>query len=63
MEMDIVLRTLLRELTFEPTTERGERMLFRGVAFAPSRGGRAVVHRRRASAADLPAPAQVPIAG
>jgi hypothetical protein len=46
MEMDIVLRTLLRELTFEPTTERGERMLFRGVAFAPSKGGRAIVHRR-----------------
>lgn len=49
MEMDIVLRTLLREIVLEPTTERGERMLFRGVAFAPARGGRAIVHRRQAA--------------
>jgi cytochrome P450 len=62
MEMDVVLRTLLRELTFAPTTERGERMLFRGVAFAPSRGGRAIVHRRTASVNRVPAPGQVPIA-
>jgi cytochrome P450 len=62
MEMDIVLRTLLRQLTFEPTTERGERMLFRGVAFAPSRGGRAVVHRRKLSGSEIPARAEVPVA-
>jgi hypothetical protein len=62
MEMDIVLRTLLRELEFEPTTERGERMLFRGVAFAPARGGRAIVHRREAAAAPVPQPAELPVA-
>jgi hypothetical protein len=55
MEMDIVLRTLLRELAIEPTTERGERMLFRGIAFAPARGGRAIVHRRAAARAAMPA--------
>jgi hypothetical protein len=47
MELDVVLRTLLRELVLEPTTERGERMLFRGIAFAPGRGGLAVVHGRQ----------------
>jgi cytochrome P450 len=62
MEMDIVLRTLLREFELEPTTERPERMLFRGIAFAPARGGRAVVHRRRARSAGLPAEAEVPVA-
>jgi cytochrome P450 family 138 len=46
MELDIVLRTLLRELTIEPTSARGERMLFRGIAFAPSGGGRGVFRRR-----------------
>jgi cytochrome P450 len=46
MEMDIALRTLLREFRFEPTTARGERRRYRGVAIMPSRGGRAVVHRR-----------------
>jgi cytochrome P450 len=43
MEMDVVLRTLLREVALEPTTERGERWKNRGVAYAPARGGRAVV--------------------
>jgi cytochrome P450 len=47
MEMDVVLRTLLAELEFIPTTERGERWRFRGVAFAPARGGVARVRRRR----------------
>lgn len=45
-EMDVVLRVLLREFTFEPTTARPERRLNRGVAIVPGRGGRAVVHRR-----------------
>lgn len=54
MELDVVLRTLLAEMVFEPTTERGERMLFRGIAFAPARGGRAVVHRRARSRTGLP---------
>jgi cytochrome P450 len=52
MEMDIVLRTLLRELAIEPTTERGERMLFRGIAFAPARGGRITARRRRGGLRD-----------
>jgi cytochrome P450 len=46
MEMDIVLRTMLREIEIVPTSERSERWLFRGVAFAPGRGGLAVIHRR-----------------
>jgi cytochrome P450 len=49
MEMDIALRTLLREFRFEPTGARGERRRYRGVAVMPSRGGRAVVHRRTAA--------------
>jgi cytochrome P450 len=47
-EMDVVLRVLLRELRFEPTSARDERRLNRGVAIVPGRGGRAVVHRREA---------------
>jgi cytochrome P450 len=48
MEMDITLRTLLRELRFVPTDARGERRHWRGVATVPGRGGRAVVYRRTA---------------
>jgi hypothetical protein len=44
--MTVVLRTLLRDFTLEPTTGRGERWHSRGVAFAPGRGGLAVVHRK-----------------
>jgi cytochrome P450 len=45
-EIDVVLRTLLRNFELRPTGEPGERESFRGVAFAPSRGGVAVVRRR-----------------
>jgi cytochrome P450 len=48
MEMDVTLRTLLRELRFAPTDARGERRHWRGVATAPKRGSRAVVYRRTA---------------
>jgi cytochrome P450 len=48
MEMDVTLRTLLRELRFAPTDASGERRHIRGVATAPGRGGRAVVYRRTA---------------
>jgi hypothetical protein len=48
--MDVALRTLLRELRFEPTDARGERQHWRGIATAPARGGRAVVYRRTAEA-------------
>ena len=46
MEMDVTLRTLLRELRFVPTDAPGERRHWRGVATAPARGGRVVVYRR-----------------
>ena len=50
MEMDVTLRTLLRELRFAPTDAPGERRRWRGVATAPARGARAVVYRRTAEA-------------
>jgi cytochrome P450 len=46
LEMNVVLRTLLRDFTFEPATGAGERSHSRGIAVAPARGGLAVVHRR-----------------
>ncbi len=49
MEMDITLRTLLREFRFAPTDAPAEGRNFRGVAIAPARGARAVVYRRTAS--------------
>jgi cytochrome P450 len=48
MEMDVTLRTVLRELRFAPTDAPGEGRHFRGVASVPRRGGRAVVYRRTA---------------
>jgi cytochrome P450 len=49
MEMNVVLRTMLREVTLVPTGEPGERWHSRGIANAPAKGGRAVVHRRCAA--------------
>jgi cytochrome P450 len=49
MEMNVVLRTLLRDFTLVPTSEPDERWKSRGVANAPGKGGIAVVHRRSAS--------------
>jgi cytochrome P450 family 138 len=46
MEMNVVLRTLLRDFMLEPTTDRGERWHSRGVAYCPAKGGQAVVRRR-----------------
>lgn len=46
VEMDVVLRTLVDRLDFVPSTDRDERWKFRGVAFAPARGGQAVMRRR-----------------
>jgi cytochrome P450 len=48
MEMNVVLRTLLRDFTLEPTSERDERWHSRGIASCPAKGGRAVVRRRPA---------------
>lgn len=50
LEMDVVLRTLLLNVDLVPTTEPGEKWRFRGVAFAPSRGGQTRI-RSRASVA------------
>ena len=47
LEMDVVLRTLLRQFALAPTSRRGERLRDRGVANAPANGGLAVVRRRR----------------
>lgn len=60
MEMNVILRTLLRNVTLLPTTQRAERWHFRGVANAPGKGGRAVVRRRIATAAP---PTATPTAG
>ncbi|WP_372664840.1 cytochrome P450 [Amycolatopsis kentuckyensis] len=46
MELTVVLRTLLRDFTLVPTAEPDERWHSRGVAYAPAKGGRAVVRRR-----------------
>ncbi|MGO9067996.1 cytochrome P450, partial [Mycobacterium sp.] len=46
MEMDVVLRTVLRHFTIETTTTPGENWHSRGVAFTPKDGGKIVVHRR-----------------
>lgn len=58
LEMNVVLRTLLRDFTLVPTGEEGERWHSRGVANAPADGGVAVVRRRvRQDAAPAAAPA------
>ena len=46
MEMDVVLRTVLRHWTIRTTSNPGEKWHHRGVAFTPKRGGRVVVYRR-----------------
>ncbi|MDA2893488.1 cytochrome P450 [Mycolicibacterium sp. BiH015] len=47
MEMEVTLRTMLREFRLEPTSEPDEKPHSRGVTVTPGRGGRAVVRRRR----------------
>jgi cytochrome P450 len=46
MEMDIILRVLLERITLLPTDAPNEAWKFRGVAWAPRDGGRAVIKRR-----------------
>ncbi|MEV6849537.1 cytochrome P450 [Actinoplanes sp. NPDC051411] len=46
MEMNVVLRTMLRDFALEPTSEPAEKPHNRGIAIAPAKGGLAVVHRR-----------------
>jgi cytochrome P450 family 138 len=57
-EIDIVLRTLLRNFELQPTDAPGEREAFRGVAFAPSKGGVAAVRRRTLPTGDETAQAE-----
>jgi cytochrome P450 len=45
-EMDVVIRTMLRHFELQPTDAPAERWSFRGVAYAPAKGGMAVVRRR-----------------
>jgi cytochrome P450 len=52
MEMNVTLRTLLREFEFGTTYAPGERLRSRGVATAPAHGGRAVVYRRATKSAE-----------
>jgi cytochrome P450 len=47
MEMDVVLRTVLRHFTIETTSAPDERWYCRGVAYIPKDGGRIVVRRRQ----------------
>ena len=49
MEIQVVLRTLLRDYVITPSTARGERRRSRGVAIAPSRGALMRVEPRRLS--------------
>jgi cytochrome P450 len=56
LEMDVVLRTMLRHLELLPTDAPGERQSFRGVAFAPSKGGLAAVRRRKHALGSTAAP-------
>jgi cytochrome P450 len=45
-EMDVVLRTVLRHFTLDSTTDPGEKVHSRGVAYTPKDGGRIVMRRR-----------------
>ena len=46
LEMDVVLRTILRHFTIQTTTAPDEKIHSRGVAHTPRSGGRVVLHRR-----------------
>lgn len=46
VEMDVVLRTVLRHFEIETTTAPAEKTHSRGVAYTPKRGGRVVMRRR-----------------
>lgn len=46
LEMDVVLRTVLRHFWIRTDSEPGERAYFRGIANVPKRGGRMTVYRR-----------------
>lgn len=54
MEMDVTIRTMLREFRLEPTTDPDEKPHSRGVTVTPARGGRAIVHRRKRANPEVP---------
>lgn len=54
MEMDVVLRTLLCTFDLAPTADPDERWRNRGIAYAPARGGRLIVHTLSAGAGARP---------
>ncbi|MBO0865208.1 MAG: cytochrome P450 [Mycobacterium sp.] len=47
MEMNVVLRTVLRHLIIQTTTAPGEKLQAGGLGYLPKRGGSIVAHRRR----------------
>lgn len=49
-EMQVVLRTILREFSLVPTTTSDEAYRSKGVAYGPAAGGRMVAHRRNRGA-------------
>jgi cytochrome P450 len=52
VEMDVVLRTVLRHFVIDTTTSPDEKVHSRGVAFTPKDGGRIIVHRRETPLAE-----------
>ncbi len=46
IEMDVVLRTVLRHFVIETDDAPDEKVHFRGIAYTPKDGGRVVMHRR-----------------
>jgi cytochrome P450 len=60
MELEVVLRTMLREFEVVPTNARSERWQNKGVSVGPASGGRVVVFRRRGSGS-LDAKLELPI--
>jgi hypothetical protein len=51
VEMDVVLRTVMRHFVIETDDAPDEKIHFRGIAFTPKNGGRIIVHRRGAQPA------------
>ncbi len=52
VEMDVVLRTVLRHFVIDTTTAPDEKSHSRGIAFTPKDGGRIIVHRRETPLAE-----------
>jgi cytochrome P450 len=50
VEMDVVLRTILRDFVIKTDDAPEEKVHFRGIAFTPKDGGRITVRRRRVAA-------------